>query len=388
MAALQRSMDSRLAPYAVGVGELVALDFVSASATVEQLHREWDTCNAVLIVDQRLPLTAKAAMLDALEVHCVVDATGRTRLHPRAEPMHDADALVVATSGTTGEAKGVVHTHDGLRAASLATAAALRCGVEAHWLACLPIAHIGGFGVLTRAWNTGARLTIHDSFSVAEVENSGATHVSLVPTALQRLNPSLFERVLLGGSRPPRSLPHNVVSTYGLTESCGGVVYNRRPVPGVQVAIAHDGEILLRGPMIMDRYRGPALPSPVDADGWLHTNDIGLIENGSLDVLGRRGDMIVTGGEKVWPDAVERALATHPEISDCAVAGTPDDEWGEIVTAWIVPRSGSRPTLDELRDHVGQFLPRYCCPREVILVGELPRNTLGKLIRHALHKPT
>lgn len=347
------------------------------------VRREWDAGNAVLVVDQRLPHAAKRQLFEKIGVHTIVTADERTHSGLVAAPMNDGDAVVISTSGTSGEPKGVVHTHDGLRAASLASSAALCVGADAHWLACLPLAHIGGFGVLTRAWHTGARLTIHDGFDATNVGASDATHVSLVPTALTRIDPSRFTRILLGGSRPPDSLPSNTTVTYGLSESCGGVVYDRRPIPGVSVAIADDGEILLRGPMIMSRYVNPDLASPIDNDGWLHTNDFGSITDGLLHVDGRRGEMIITGGENVWPDAVERALVTHPSISECAVAGMPDVEWGQVVTAWIVV-DGEEPSLEEVQDHVCVELPRYCAPRRLIVVSSLPRTSLGKVRRRDL----
>lgn len=377
-------MDSRCSPYAVGVRALVAIDLASAVDVAAHTLAEWDADNAVLVVDQRLPERAKESLFSALAVHEVIDAGGRTRLHPGAQTMNPNDALVVATSGTSGEPKGVVHTHDGLRAASLASAAALRCGAEAHWLACLPLAHIGGFGVLTRAWHTGATLTVHDGFDAESVARTEATHVSLVATALARIDPSRFARILLGGSRPPATIPGNATVTYGLTESCGGVVYDRRPIPGVSVRIADDGEVLLRGPMMMSGYRNSNLPSPIDDEGWLHTNDIGHLDTGLLVVEGRRGDLIVSGGEKIWPDAVEQVLATHPRVRECAVAGVVDAEWGQRVVAWIVASDATAPSLAEIRDHVATELPRYCAPREVVVVKELPRTSLGKVLRRSL----
>lgn len=377
-------MDSRCPPYAVTVRELVALDLASATDVATAVRREWDNGNVVLVVDQRLPASSKASLIDGFGVHTVIHAGGRSSRNRGSEPMLDDEALVVATSGTSGEPKGVVHTHSGLRAASIATSAALRCGAEAHWLACLPLAHIGGFGVLTRAWHTGALLTVLDGLDASRIATAGATHVSLVATALQRVDPAMFESILLGGGRPPATLPPNVTVTYGLTESCGGVVYDRRPIPGVSVRIADDGEVLLKGPMMMTRYHDRGLPSPIDADGWLHTNDVGRLVDGQLDVDGRRGDMIVTGAEKVWPDAVERCILAHPAIRDCAVAGVSDPEWGHRVTSWLVLETSAEISLDELRDHVSETLPRYCAPKQMVIVDSLPRTALGKVVRRKL----
>ena len=377
-------MDSRHSPYAVTVRQLVALDLASGEQVAAEVRRQWDLGHAVLILDQRLPQHSRMALADSLGAHVVVDEHGRSTRNIDAEPMRDGDALVIATSGTSGEPKGVVHTHDAIRAASLATAAALGCGAEAHWLACLPLAHIGGFGVLTRAWHTGAALTVFDGFDVERVSSTGATHVSLVATALQRIDANVFRRILLGGSRPPSEVPANATVTYGLTESCGGVVYDRRPVPGVSVRIADDGEVLLRGPMVMSRYRGSDAPTPVDDAGWLHTNDIGRIVEDHLEVDGRRGDMIVTGAEKVWPDAVERCVLTHPAVRECAVAGVDDPEWGQRVVCWVVVDASANISLDELRDHVSEHLPRYCAPKQLVVVDSLPRTALGKVLRRSL----
>lgn len=366
--------------------ELVAIDVDRSAAVLAILKRVWDDGNAALIIDQRLPPPAKSDLVNQLGVHRVATSGDIHDLPGTQEPMRDDDALVLATSGTSGSPKGVVHTHASLRAASLATSAALGCGAESHWLACLPLAHIGGFGVITRAWHTGSRLTVLDGFDAEAVSNSEATHVSLVSTALQRINPARFSRILLGGAKPPSDLPANVTTTYGLTESCGGVVYNRQPIPGVEVAIGDEGEVLLRGPMLMSRYRNAngSVAHPIDADGWLHTNDIGAISDGLLSVSGRRGDLIITGGENVWPDVVEERLRTHPDIDDCAVAGVADPEWGQAVTAWVVARPGTKPALEELRDHVSETMPRFAAPRRVIYVESLPRTALGKIVRVAL----
>ena len=366
--------------------ELVAIDVDRSIDAFAIVNRVWDAGNAAMIIDQRLPAPAKSDLVKHIGVHRVATSDEIHALPGSHEPMNDDDALVLATSGTSGAPKGVVHTHASLRAASLATSAALGCGAESHWLACLPPAHIGGFGVITRAWHTGAKLTILDGFDAEVVGNSEATHVSLVSTALQRIDPARFSRILLGGAKPPSDLTANVTTTYGLTESCGGIVYNRKPIPGVDVAIGDDGEVLLRGPMLMSRYRYAigTVAHPIDTDGWLHTNDIGAISDGLLSVSGRRGDLIITGGENVWPDVVEERLRTHPDIDDCAVAGVADPEWGQAVTAWIVVRPETEPTLEELRDHVSETMPRFAAPRRVIYVAALPRTALGKIMRAAL----
>ena len=177
-----------------------------------------------------------------------------------------------------------------------------------------------------------------------------ATLTSAVPTQLERARPRPVPgrpRRRLGRLAPDRAA--NVVRTYGLTESFGGVVYDRRPLPGVEVAIGADGEVLLRSPTLLRCYRDGT--DPKDPDGWLPTGDEGALDDdGLLTVHGRRGDVIVTGGEKVWPDPVEAALRRVPGVADVAVIGRPDPEWGQAVTAVVVPSDpGDPPSLDALR---------------------------------------
>ena len=363
---------------------LVALDLPGGPAFVDALRRVWDRGDAVLPVDQRLPGPARAALFAALRPGRIVDTDGERTLE--GDPVEPGDALVMPTSGSTGTPKGVVHTMAGLEASAQAGNA--RLGVEAsdHWLACLPLAHIGGFTVITKALTAGTRLTVLPGFEAAEVAaqaRAGATLVSLVPTTLARIDPALFRVVLLGGSRPPLDRPANVVATYGLTETGSGVVYDGLPLDGVEVRIAADGEILVRGPMLMRCYRDGS--SSIDADGWLHTDDLGTLgPDGRLQVQGRRGDMIVTGGENVWPDAVERVIADLPGVAEVAVAGVPDPEWGQRVVAWVVPVGTAAPSLADLRAAVGQRLAAFMAPKELHLVEALPRTAIGKVLRTAL----
>jgi O-succinylbenzoic acid--CoA ligase len=305
------------------------------------------------------------------------------------EPVEPGDALVIATSGTAGEPKLAVLTHDAVAASARATSARLAVDpVADRWLACLPLAHVGGLSVITRALLTGTPLTVHDRFDAGAVDEAaarGCTLTSLVPTALARIDAARFRAILLGGQAPPADRPAHVVATYGMTETGSGVVYDGVPLDGVDVRIDGEGQILLRAPMLLRAYRDGT--DPKDADGWFPTDDLGTFDGERLQVHGRRGDLIISGGENVWPAAVERALATHPAVAEVAVVGEPDAEWGERVVAFIVPRDRSvPPTLAQLREHGRAVLPAHALPRAVEIVRRLPRTDSGKVRRTSLFR--
>ena len=361
---------------------LVALALPGGEPFVTELRRAWDAGDAVLPLDPRLPGPSRQRVLDAMRPSVIVAPDGTTALDG-GRPVDDGDALVVATSGSTGEPKGVVLTHDAVQASASATSARIGVTADDVWLACLPLAHVGGLSVVTRALATGNRVVVHDGFEPARAVSAGATLVSLVPTALARIDPSAFRIIVLGGSRPPADRPAHVLATYGMTETGSGVVYEGRPLDGVEVRVAADGEIHLRGPMLLRCYRNDH--DPKTADGWLPTGDLGgITSDGRLFVEGRRGDMVNTGGEKVWPEAVEAVLRRHPDVADAAVLAEADHEWGQRVTALVVATPGTSPALDALRDFVKIELPAYCAPRRLVLVPALPRTTLGKLQRALL----
>jgi len=218
---------------------------------------------------------------------------------------------------------------------------------------------------------------------VCAAARGGATHTSLVTAALARIDPSLFERILLGGAAPPTQLPPNCTPTYGMTETGSGIWYDDAPLDGVEVAVRSD-EIHVRGPMLLRAYRDAhADTDPKSVDGWFATGDAGaLTANGRLVVHGRRGHVIVSGGEKVWPETVERVLATHPSIADVLVYGAPDPEWGQRVAARVVVNAGDdAPSLDQLRAFARDRLAPFALPRAVEVVASLERTALGKLRR-------
>jgi o-succinylbenzoate---CoA ligase len=370
-----------------GVPELVAIDLPGGPDFVDALRRIWDDGDAALPIDQRLSARAKQVVLDELHPSAVFSSEGKkTRSHGR--PVEAGDALVVATSGTTGTPKGVVLTHSAVAASARATSRRLAVDPDHHrWLACLPLNHVGGLSVITRSLLSGAPLTVLGRFDVDQVlaHSGGDVFVSLVPALLSRVGAKSFHTVVLGGSAPPAGLPENVVTTYGMTETGSGVVYDGIPLDGVAVVVDPvTSEIRLRGPMLSRAYRDGSCP--LDEKGWLSTGDAGRVDDGGrLHVRGRLSDMIVTGGENVWPEAVEIAIRDHPGVAEVAVAGRPDPEWGERVVAWVVPRAGRElPHLDDLRALVADNLAPYAAPRELILVESLPRTGIGKVRRDQL----
>ena len=276
--------------------ELVALDLPGGPGFVDALRATWDTGDAAAPLDPRLPEPARRALLQALRPTRVVGSDGEFHRLADGLEVEEGDALVVATSGSSGEPRGVVLTHDGVGAS--ARASSERLGVDAtrhSWLACLPVAHVGGLSVVTRALLTDTPLTVLPGFDAGVIERLGrdgeATHVSLVATGLRRIDPASFTCILLGGSRPPEGLAPNVVATYGMTETGSGVVYDGVPLDGAEIALAHfedgteEGEILLRAPMLMRCYRDGADGRVTGPDGsrtWFATGDAGSVNDDGM----------------------------------------------------------------------------------------------------------
>jgi o-succinylbenzoate---CoA ligase len=382
------------------VPHLVALDLPAGRGFLDALRAVWDTGDAVAPLDPRLPPAAARELLAALAPGRVVSSDGEVVTLSGGVPVEDGDAVVIATSGSTGEPRGVVLTHTAIEASARATSA--RLGVDParhHWLACLPLSHIGGLSVLTRSLVTGTPCTVLPGFDADTVETIGrrgdATHVSLVATALRRIDPAVFTCVLLGGAAPPAGVPENVVTTYGMTETGSGVVYDGLPLDGVDITVGtgragegRAGEILVRGPMLLRAYRDGSdatVPGPDRRGGWLPTGDGGRLDGARLVVHGRLAETITTGGEKVWPVPVEQVIATLAAVAEVAVWRRPDPEWGERVVAWVVPSDpAAPPTLASLVEVVRATLPPWAAPKELVVTDRLPKTSSGKLRRGAL----
>ncbi len=382
------------------MGRLLALALPGGPRYTAAIERAWAAGDAIAPLDNRLPESEQRRVMAVLKPGAVLEADGEIRTLDGGMPTEEGDAVVIATSGTSGRPKAVIHTHRSVEASAAATSKALDVDPSTdRWLACLPLAHIGGLAVVMRSIVTGTDVEVHDGFDAAAVIDAagrGATLVSMVTRALNQVPAELFRAILIGGAAPPPDRAANVIATYGLTETGSGVVYETDPLDGLEITIGPppadpsirtpglEGEIHLRGPMLFRGYR--SMPNPFDANGWFPTGDLGSWgPDGELRVAGRRGDVIVTGGEKVWPEPVERLLLQRADITDAAVIGRPDPDWGHRVVAVLVVADGHpTPTVDDLRDTIGRELPVWAVPKDIEVIGSLPRTSLGKLQRTLL----
>ena len=314
------------------------------------------------------------------------------------EPLPTADdvRLVVATSGSTGEPKGVELTASALEASTRAGLARLGAHTGQRWALPLPLHHVAGIAVVRRAWALHTDpVLVPSRAALGEV---AAQHLALVPTQLTRalddgVDLARFATVLLGGAAAPdrlleraRDAGARVVVSYGMSETAGGCVYDGVPLDDVAVEVAADGRIRIAGAVCFRGYRGdPDATAAALDDDWLVTCDLGRWRNGRLEVLGRVDEVAVSGGENVGLPAVASAVRGHPDVADAEVTSRPDPEWGEAVVAVVVVRDGrAPPSLGELGDHVAAQLPASHRPRAVTVVDALPRDELGKVPRAAL----
>lgn len=350
---------------------------------------------------------ALAAALDGCGPALLPLPTGGTRgsvlraLDP-AQPLERDDvALVVPTSGSTGEPKGAMLTADSLRHSAGATHD--RLGGPGQWVLALPVTHVAGLTVLVRSLLARTRPQVVDLYGGFDVAAFGAAtarlrqdvrrYTSLVPTQLRRLldagsDLTTYDAVLVGGAALPGQLHDRavdagvrLVATYGMSETCGGCVYDGEPLDGVDVGLATDGRVSIGGPVVFAGYRRrPDLTAEALVDGRLVTADLGRwTTDGRLDVLGRADDVVLSGGENVPAALVERVLGGHPAVTAVAVVGTPDPVWGERVVAVVQPTDPtSPPTVEDLRAYAGEQLDPAALPRQVVVLGTLPALPTGK----------
>jgi O-succinylbenzoic acid--CoA ligase len=363
---------------------LVALALPPGERFITALEDAWAAGDAVLPIDPASPPASVEGLLAAMQPDVPVD---------------DDVALVISTSGSTGTPKGAQLSHAALDASARACHGRIGLEPDDVWLSCLPWQHIGGLQVLLRARLLGIPLLVHDRFDVERFANAPATLASLVPTQLVRLldagvDLSRFRAILLGGAEAPADLLSRaraagapIVTTYGMSETAGGCVYDGLPLDGVEVRITGDGRVAVRGPMLMSGYRlRPDLTAAALSDGWLVTSDLGhLDDSGRLHVTGRSDDVVVTGGENVVTGEVAAALRHHPAVGEVEVVGVSDPQWGQRVVAVVVPAGGTAPTLADLRDWC-RDLPAAARPRDLVIVEAIPRLTSGKPDRLALRR--
>lgn len=387
--------------WSAGPGELVAVDLPPGPHWLTVVERVWTQGATLLPLDHRLTGPERRALMELARPTWLVQASGAQVFPGRTVP--EGTGVVLATSGTAGSPKLVELSRAAIAAALDASALALGISPREPWIACLSPAHIGGLLVFLRGAVSGAPVVIRERFEVGVLaaEAPRGAHVSLVPTLLARAvaagnDLSGLGTLLVGGGpldpymmEAAHGLGARIVTTYGLTETCGGIAYDGLMLSGSRARfVGPDGTIELFGPSLMDGYLADpgATGAAFTTDGWLRTEDCGRLDDeGRLIVSGRIDDLIRTGEEKVWPQEVEAALADHPKVRDVAVAGRPDPEWGQQVVVFVVPRLvDDPPSLDELRDHVAGRLARFKAPRELSLVAELPKTSSGKLRRSAL----
>jgi o-succinylbenzoate---CoA ligase len=362
---------------------------------------------AILPLDPDLPRAALARVLETLVPSAIVTRDGKRSLIPPArgsapgagEGVAESTAVVIATSGSTGAPKGVELTTAALTASASASLRRIGAGDGDRWLCCLPTFHIAGLGVLVRSLLSGTDPVLTARVDGDLVAASGCQHVSLVPTQLRRLlaagaSPGGLRTVLLGGAAAPgdlvaeaRAAGWHVVTTYGMSETCGGCVYDGVPLDGVHVGTGDDGRIEISGAVLFSGYRlRPDLTGAALVGGRFQTSDLGYVgADGRLVIRGRADDVINSGGEKVVPGEVEAVLGTCPGVSDVVVLGVPDAEWGELVTAFVVPSQPSDPPdLAQLRTFVRRSLSARAAPRKLFVMPVFPLLPSGKVDRETL----
>lgn len=317
------------------------------------------------------------------------------------DPLEEGADLVVVTSGSTGTGRGVLLAADAVRASARATLE--RLGGPGSWLLALPVSAIAGLQVLCRSEVAGREAVVLDrdeglAAAVARMPAGDRRYTALVPTQLVRFldtEPGAlrgFDAVLVGGAATDPALlararaeDVRVVTTYGMTETAGGCVYDGLPLDGVRVRVT-DGGVELAGPVLASGYRlDPDATATAFADGWFRTRDAGeLGAGGTLTVLGRLDDVLISGGVNVAPAAVEAVLREHAGIADAVVVGRPDPEWGQRVVAAVVPSGDRAPDLGELRRWVGDRLGAPAAPRQLHVLAVIPTLHTGKPDRRAV----
>jgi O-succinylbenzoic acid--CoA ligase len=369
-----------------------------ASRLAEALSAALDgTGPAILPVDPRLPAGRVAALLQALRPATLETLDGTQRLDQGDSPaLAPGTAVVIATSGSTGQPKGAELSAAALLHSARASLARIGARPGEGWLSCLPPSHISGLQVFVRSLLSGVPPVVSQRLARPALGGDLPPYVSLVPAQVRHLldEPggrdvlASFRAILVGGAAAPAGLRAEaaaagarVITTYGMSETCGGCVYDGVALDGVSVRIGPGSRIELAGRVLFSGYRGrPDLTAAALDDGWFVTSDVGEVSgSGRLAVRGRADGMINTGGEKVAADEVASVLEACPGVREVVVVGRPDPEWGEVVTAVVVPADpADPPDLDALRGFARGRLPHYAAPRAVVVVAAVPLLASGK----------
>ena len=362
------------------MASLLALDVELGPALDTALRRCVERGEAFCILDQRLSPRRRVAELAALGATALWDGHERRALG-EGRGVDEEVGLVMLTSGSSGSPKAVELTWRALVASATLTERALRHESDPVWFPCLPPNHIGGLAVLLRSILADAALVWARPDEVELAARRGATHIAVVRAHLNRHDLSRYSTVLVGGARAPSTLGDNVVTTWGMTETGSGVVYDGYPLPGVEVANV-GGELALRSPTLFRSYRTAERPCVIGPDGrddWFPTGDAGEVVDGRVRVRGRLGFVISTGGEKVWPEDLEAAIAMLGPVRDVAVTSAEDPEWGERVIALVV--GDGSPIDDAICAVANDRIGPWAKPKEIRYVAAIPRTANGKIRR-------
>ncbi len=354
--------------------------------------------------------------------------------HSQERTAFEAVWCILYTSGTTGKPKGVMLTYGNFWWSAMASALNLGIHADDVWLAVLPLFHVGGLSILVRGALYGCPVVVHESFDPGAVNQAirteGITSISVVSTMLGRMLDALGDQaypptlrcVLLGGGPAPRPLLEAcaargipVVQTYGMTETASQLATlapedalrklgsaGKALMPSelrivdlddtalvAPVGAGKVGQIVVRGPTVTPGYADrPDATAQAIRDGWLYTGDLGYLdEEGYLYVVSRRNDLIISGGENIYPAEIEAVLLSHPGIEEAGVFGVSDERWGQVPVAAVKVRPGATLTADDLRAYCTERLARFKIPAHFRFVDALPRNAAGKLLRHKLNNP-
>lgn len=435
LAARVRLRARDLAARGVGLGSRVTLRATCDEETIVSFFALIELGAALVPIHPRLTDAEEQTLVDDVRPSLrlsgpVAEPLDTERL---PEPVTDADVpvAIVYTSGTTGRPKGAVLSRKAFVASARASETNLGWHSNDRWLVCMPLAHVGGLSILTRCLLARKPIVLEPRFDpeavLRAIRRDGATQISVVPTMLDALleadrdgDLARLRFVLVGGAAASPVLLERAagrgllaLTTYGLTEACSQVTCQAlrqpgtlepgsgRALPGVELRIVREdggaaranevGFIEVRGPNLMSGYfAGPDKPPtmPTTTDGWFATGDMGAVDElGRLFVHARRTDLIVTGGENVYPAEVEQALEQCAGVASAVVFGVPDARWGQIVAAALVLKENGLPENERAMHAMTEASSRLAPhkrPRLVMVLPALPRTPSGKIDRMAV----